>query len=465
MKRILAALMAVLLLLPFAACTKPAPEPVQNTGSPEQSGEEHGGEEGLTTAAPTAAPTEAPESHDAFDPETDADNRFANANGRVIETEDGLYFSSIFYDYLMFYDYGLEEMIPVCGKPDCEHFKDGNAANINRDCDAYIKGVRNPTLYEGKLYYVDDYGKPNPNDNGATLGNMLYRMEPDGTQKEFVMDLFPPEAMDPQFYVIHRGILYVSCIGSIVTDGEPKYLSSVIAAPLNGSVSDFRVLLELEDAGSIDFFFVGDDCYMKAKKVEIEYTDLITYDDYIVKSYELIITRWNSRTEELETVFDDCLPDGKYISDIWVTEDGTIYGASMEKVYRFEDGGFTELFSFEEPGFEFTTLHLSDGIVIGRAAAEEDWSYGSVLWWIRRFDGSTLYKGCLSTDWMDGVEEMFTDFSLIFFEGDETGIYLCAEFDWPVLDKMKKANRYLLRLDFTEDGIEEKLLGSLYYER
>ena len=197
MKKTLAIILAILMILPLLSCGK---KPEQQAGDPVPSG----------TIAPdvTSAPDNSgndPAATDkpsvtvdtSYDPETDADNLYSAAQSCLIETEDGFYWSSSGNYYLLFYDNGLEEMIPVCSRPECEHFPDNNVCVQNKDCDAYLEAVRHPALYNGKLYYIDMNGAANPNIDGTRLGMRLFRMNPDGTGKEVIKNLFTPGYEEP----------------------------------------------------------------------------------------------------------------------------------------------------------------------------------------------------------------------------------------------------------------------------
>ena len=82
-----------------------------------------------------------------FNPETELDNRFTQLNSALVET-DGLYYwspgSFLFYCEKDGSDFGV-----VCGKPECEHFRNGNICESDPECSGYGCGGPSLRMYEG----------------------------------------------------------------------------------------------------------------------------------------------------------------------------------------------------------------------------------------------------------------------------------------------------------------------------
>ncbi|MBO4879375.1 MAG: hypothetical protein J5544_03875, partial [Clostridia bacterium] len=400
-----------------------------------------------------------------YNPETDADNLFSSANTILIETEDGFYWSSAANFYLLFYDNALEEMIPVCSRPECEHFPGSNVMPQNFDCDAYLEAGRHPALYQGKIYYTDSrFGKPNPNIGGDRLGARLMRMNPDGTGKEFIKDLFPSGYGDPQWLILHRGNLYgMSIENDVDKDGAVIGKTSIVVIPIEGQETTFKTIYEIDCTGWGSMRFIGDYCYFWINYQEGDYYINEHTGEVIDEQVSGgVAGRWSSVADETEILYQGNLPkDEAFYMNAWVEQDGTFYVPSSLGLIELEDGELTVVQSFEEEGKEFVDVQVSDCIAIARTVPAAE-PFGECEIWVCRFDGSTVYKGPLPLDWFyedpafesSGVAPRTFSFATVV--GDETGLWCEFVCVWPMVGN---AN-YLVRFDFADGGIQAKLYGS-----
>ena len=405
-----------------------------------------------------------------YNPETDAINLFSAANACLIETEDGFYWCSSTSDYLLFYDNWLEEMIPVCSRPECEHFPDNNVGVQNKDCDAYLEAARHPALYNGKIYYIDSNGIPNPNVDGTRLGMRLFRMNPDGTGKEFIKNLFTPGYEEPQWLVFHRGYIYGMSPQTIIEQGEVSGRTSIIAIPIEGEETTFKTIYEIDNQGWGCMRFIGDYCYFWIHYMEgYYYINWDTGEEIDEQQMGGVALRWNTVTEEIEILYQELLPkDGYFGETAWFEEDGTVYVPGGDCLMKIENGERTVVFEFKEEGKNFVAATVSNGIVFARTVPEDfNDPYGKSEFWVRRFDGTTVFKGELP---MDGFYES-PEFEglrgkprwpgFVMTVGDETGLWIEFGAHWRSTGYNEPSADFLVRYDFTEDGgIEYKLYGS-----
>lgn len=113
--------------------------------------------------------------------------------------------------FLFYADEKMQNPVPVCNRPNCRHEQETDPAQVWK-CNAYFGGsircFNCAAFYDGSLYVYATF-------DNATLEdriNRIFRVSPDGSQRETVMD-FADELSE--FY-IHRGYLYT--LGSL--DGK-----------------------------------------------------------------------------------------------------------------------------------------------------------------------------------------------------------------------------------------------------
>ena len=397
-----------------------------------------------------------------FNPETELDNRFAQLYSGLIETDDLYYWSPgsfLFYCEKDGSDFGV-----VCGRPECEHFSNGNVCENDPECSGYGCGGPSLRMYEGKLYYVtlDQTTRP--------YHYVLMKMEPDATGKTKVMDIYPPdEDANIQDYRLHRGFLYSFSFENLVQAADVTERVRILATPI-GSRSDYSVIYSRENDGYLysRLRFVKQYCYVFTK-YSIESPE--NGEDWI---YGLEITRWNCETGEAEQLYDGSDIGAEYgFGFNWVDLDGNVYVSVSEvggcgRIYRLDGGCWTELFDMDDPagGFWYS-VRFGDGIVVGlRGKGFEKFpppSECDIL--IKKLDGTTLYCGPLPMEWLENIDAAATFTSYNFITGDANALIAEFEVTWRNRTHTNEpTGTYLVRYDISPDGLVETLLGSIYAE-
>ena len=107
--------------------------------------------------------------------------------------------------FIYYYDEAAGQSGKLCGKPECTH------ASVS--CNAYVgTGEETIQMYDGKLYFSEDY-------------NVLYRMNPDGTDREQVMRLNVGDGNAD--LRIHRGYVYTDRMSTRAEGGTMVYENSI----------------------------------------------------------------------------------------------------------------------------------------------------------------------------------------------------------------------------------------------
>lgn len=401
-------------------------------------------------AGHASSPAPEPEASD-LPPEDSADNRFILPHyGCIAETDDVYYWLPTNRQYLLYYDKITGAMEPLCGRPECEHMSGGKNGAPNTNCDSYLNAEAcSLSFYRGKLYYVSS-----SREKSDPPRYSLWRMEPDGTQKEEVLVLEPPENSRPQTYILHRGRLYSFCFDPIVVAGENRCRVRYIVTPIDGGNCDYTVMYEREthfmQLGYMRF--VGPDCYI-----------FNCYTDEATQQNRTSVLRWSSVTSETEL-----LGDGSELGwcyEPWVTQGGEVFAAGEDhNIHRLEDGVWTEYMDFSDNDGCFEVKSISDGVMIGlRGPGPDQLILKDYEIWIRRFDGTTLYKGPLPQQWREAIPEPEQAQSgLAFITGDEGSLLALFSAVWP--DSSNESGRtvraFLVQYEITSDELVETPLGS-----
>lgn len=384
----------------------------------------------------------------AYDPDTDFDNRFASIQMSMAESDELIFFRSMKNKYTMYYDKAADDYGVLCAKPECLH----NEQEENHDCTGYVgRGkVNSLSLYQGKLYYVAYYHA-----DGSPTFTSLFRINPDASGKEKLLDLSIPEGYAPQEWLIHRGRLYMRCVQDRVINAMPIRTVALLSSPI--TESDIKVLYEYEinDTGatwSSYLRFIGDRVYLAF--------NFRTEDEkYITK-----VICCNADTGECtELLSDDSLTE--YLQGFWVKPDGTMYflqyGYDPEaKLWKSENNGALIPFAeHHDSDGRFIVQYLCSGVIF--ALDYSDSVEGSTDVWLRDFEGNTLYKGLLTTGFINGTKYESWNLRFSTVCGDRNAIYVSY------LARNTSAAAgvsepyfvgFLVRYTISENGLEEKLL-------
>ena len=175
----------------------------------------------------------------AVNPETDttlndeilaAQNRFLGGyDYQIARIGDVLYFSdwgAPNIPMLLALDLNTMEAFPLCAKPECEH-KD-------RSCDACAGSLSavQLTAWRGQLFFLDH----------ALPRNVLYRVDPDGSNRTQVMELSelsnPAGGWSATWLGIYDGTFYQCVYGQYVEDAELSGTAVLYRQPLEADSAD-----------------------------------------------------------------------------------------------------------------------------------------------------------------------------------------------------------------------------------
>ena len=429
MKRITAFLIVTLLLLPLAACVRG--NTGENTPAP-----------GGSTAEPVTAPPTFPP-YNAWD---EFDNRFAEQNTDICETEDAWYWCTELLSYIYYYDKPSGETGVLCSRPECEH----EAKFDNKDCDAYIGHCRgHMQLYEGKLWWVG------PNDEKGDLPNIaLWREDLDGTNREkMCMVTYPDNThYNPQAYWLHRGRLYMNSMTNTAGASSVGQNIKLFSTDLRGE--DFKLIYDRSfDANGYSYMrFFRQYAYL--------FVEYYNYDTENPRSMEIV--RYDSETDTAVTLYDGCEMDAWFV---WadIDDEGRVLMAfsrgEHNSVYRLEDGKFTEILGFtgEREGYRAARMY-GDRVLAMRFTDQETWD-NDVLF--TNYAGETIYEGKLPRDWLGGFEGNYK------FSGYAFGRWIISDDTFAFLYRLSYPNDSRHRSDYvlvfytvTDSGLEWNIIGT-----
>ena len=190
-------------------------------------------------------------------PVRDYDRAADHPGARCAQNEAALFFfcalSTIDEPGLIYYvDKASGASGPLCGRPECMHNSSA--------CNAYIGpcgyGI---CFYDGKLIFAaEEYAE-----NGAYEGVCIYRMNPDGTDREKIGELISPDesnAFMNTSYMVHRGHLFFGGIKGEIRDGAYEYFNFVYDYDLGSKKRS--VIYEVSNEGMMRMQPVGDDLYI-----------------------------------------------------------------------------------------------------------------------------------------------------------------------------------------------------------
>ena len=156
---------------------------------------------------------------------------------------DGVYYfvmgTSIHYCDQVSGQYGV-----LCGKPECEH--------KGSSCNGYVGPENCLAAYDGKIYTIAS----------SLAGTKLYRVNPDGTNREEVRELDSLDGGNGRVY-IHRGYVYMSKDTQQVVNGQTSTTFHMYQYELGSNEEPVVVMEETHEYIEIPFYhFVNDEIYM-----------------------------------------------------------------------------------------------------------------------------------------------------------------------------------------------------------
>lgn len=125
----------------------------------------------------------------------DSQSYWATNGHNFAKAEGGYYFLNELGNSLMFFDADTKEIIPVCGKPECQH--------NDKDCNAYL-GRGSHLL--GSIYYYQGYIYLFKLSNGNAA---VEQIEPDGSSRRVIAEVMPNDGTTSLYMAFHNGCAYV----------------------------------------------------------------------------------------------------------------------------------------------------------------------------------------------------------------------------------------------------------------
>ena len=241
----------------------------------------------------------------------DSDRRFIHYGLRegVCTTEDTVYFAS--GHLIHYYDKTTGISGVLCGKAECEH-----STAYGSTCNAYINSSSDDLLlYAERLYWRND--------------DTIYSMALDGTdhrtERTLGRELFSEQGFAASM-ILHRGFAYVLIKNYWVEDGQEALRLDLAAVSLDPNGEVHMIFSEELDAFAASWgpFFTmqayGDDLYIltswAAEADELNGSPA---------SYDFRILRYGAATQELTTLYYDSQSPIDYTIEMWVTDDSIVY--------------------------------------------------------------------------------------------------------------------------------------------
>ncbi len=326
-------------------------------------------------------------------------------------TEDTMYFKTGNSDFVQFVDKATGITGPLCGRPECGH--------NSKDCDAWVGQTARMFIDGGRLYAVSMFPE------SGWGGYPVYSMALDGkdhrTEGYLDSEMLPGFGETP-YYLLHNGVLYYGNLDHFIENGEEKFYNHICAFPLGGKTEPYDILWE-EVPITWDFSmqFYGDGLYFITNELAADTED----------RYDFRLRRYDVRTGEIETLYEDLSsPPGK-ATEFWVTDGGVYFDRRTNDplevkiyFYDFETGTCAYQFS---TGVEWSRMGIADDLVTGLNVTARDNGVRDLLVVLKDFDGNELVNETYSFDFgFLELEDGGLDYSAweTFFLGrDETQAY------------------------------------------
>lgn len=430
MKRIIAALLAFIMLPLMVSCAHTAEDAPEST--PEST------PENASESTPEAVQTNKYE---------DFDNRFlprsySNEAFAFVDTEEVLYFNR---KYLV---KETGECGYLCAKPDCTH------ASGDEECGAYwVMGY-----YDGKLYCKG----PEP----GNYWGALYSEELDGTDKQLVYEYFGTEDNSEAVKghpFFHRGKLYYFYSNYTVVNAEPFTLFQVRRVVPNQPGFDMLLDEKVPYSARWHLYFKGNYIYVLF--------DHSYRDEANEVHYEWELRRFDIDEETWESVLTDDDAGGEN-RGFRITEDGEIWAVSWpymdddagisditEDIVKLVDGHFVKQWQTqytEEEGSP--NSEISEGVIVTYYSKSDVRRNPDLLFKIRDFEGSLVCEGKFTPE---ELREEHADFKFESYElvwADENELWMQQHFQKLIIKEDGKTYEGLTMLviyKITENGFEK----------
>ena len=421
MKRVFALFVSILMLMSFAACGKDGKLPVSPTAAPD----------GSDSPAYTEEPF-------AFDPETDFDNRFSNLLYNTFIELDDCYVWRFDSSPIFYWDKTMQESGVLCNRPECDHH--------NPDCNAFVNVIGYMSYYKGRLYCMV-YGK---NAKDGRLYYSVMSMKPDSTDMREEQRIYRDEDADHDAsnMFVHRGFVFLYYSYQIVENLVPYNFFRVEIMELGKSERKTIYELKTQSSQKPILQFRGNEVYIARGRGgdDTSYLELTVYN---------MVSGKIDQTEYDVGVYDTCL------SDFYITPEGellfafdTDYDKFPGGVFTIKDGKAVEKFRFDD-GEHIFIPSFADGVACVTATVDPD--VPTFMIWITDFEGNTIYKGELPMEYRNGIMEAHSFTGRVMLVGSGSSLFMIFE---ERLDAGNETVYFLVRYDFSPDGLAETVLGS-----
>lgn len=355
------------------------------------------------------------------------------------ETTDTIYFISFSEQYLKYTDKASGISGILCGKPECRH--------EDKDCNAYLDWTKALFVKEERLYWI------------ASLDGLqynLYSMALDATDRRTELEL--PQELTKTFsglylYTFDDDCLYLADVKKEVVDGEPTYTNYVGAFPFDAKAEPYVILQEESQyhyyGGTMMIQAYGGYLYIltteEAGPVEAETA---------APPYRLRLRRWDLVNGGMETLYEeqDHTPQSAY--DLWVLDGAVLFSRDFDGEdfrhelcrYDLESGKCEHLFDVKE---RYGMSHVVDGLVSGQELTWSDGAPDEFHVTLHDFEGNLLLDDVYRLDFPNEfAEEDIPQLDLI--GRDENYVYY--SFYTSVVDEAPAATNYASIIRVALDG-------------
>ncbi|MBO4878691.1 MAG: hypothetical protein J5544_00360 [Clostridia bacterium] len=437
MKRIILISLAVILLLTLVSCAKEnAAQPTAgpNAGAPAVPG--------VTAAPEETLPPDTADVLYVYNPETEVDNRYANAFCQIVELDNMFLWQ---YDSpICFYDKVTDYGDVFCSKPECDHSPD------TEGCNGGIAAKPAINYYEGKFYFLAS--SPSMKEHKW----YVFSMNTDSTGRETFMTVpwYEDGSMTLMRMFIHRGKMYFVNQYQFVENGKPRDRYSLLSCDFETHNADeLRPVIEFDSSGFLisSLFFKGNEIYLM--------TTPCTAGQYYLR-----IWKYDTLTDETAIVVDMEIDDYFTPNDLWVMQNGDMLigeGAVLPdqnvKMYKIVDNALEVYMEFEEAETPWWDSYVNEETVTATRVVSESPRQDEV--WIRDHEGNTIFKGILPTQYSDGLTNCRFG-GRTYFGASRDRILLSVEFNEEKGGTTKSERCFFIEYDITENGLAEKTLAS-----
>lgn len=317
---------------------------------------------------------------------------------RAAETPDTIYFLGDTNLYLKYVDKASGINGVFCGKPECRH--------QTKDCNAYLGLIVDALFVDsGRLYWIST-------EFDSRLKDFIYSMALDGTDRrqgaELPEDFIPSGTAAHRHYVLHDGWLYFGDVSEEIVDGEPILHNYVAAFPLDASQEPLVILREETPEGgynNLSIQFYGGYLYILTNGRSA----LAGENESL---YHCRLRRWETKTGELEMLYEDDKSELNWTSELWVTDDGVIFNRNPtytqdvpleNRIYKYDFNSGECEYLFDNGLYGWANMGLiADNLVTGYQLTNNDNGIYDFYVVLKDFKGNVLVDETYTLDIRDG---------------------------------------------------------------